>query len=68
MPSRSASAKLSADEVMHPNCYARGTDRVPEQAAWPEVTVDIGVGQIRAIDFVANAPGDWAAVPLRGAV
>src|SRR6202049_626558 len=33
---------------------------VPEQAAWPEVTVDIGVGQIRAIDFVANAPGDWA--------
>jgi manganese oxidase len=33
---------------------------VPEQAAWPEVTVDIGVGQIRAIDFAANAPGDWA--------
>jgi FtsP/CotA-like multicopper oxidase with cupredoxin domain len=33
---------------------------VPEQAAWPEVTVDIVVGQIRAIDFVANAPGDWA--------
>ena len=24
------------------------------------MTVDIGVGQIRAIDFVADEPGDWA--------
>jgi manganese oxidase len=27
---------------------------------WPEVTVDIGVGQMRAIEFVADEPGDWA--------
>ena len=27
---------------------------------WPEVTVDIGVGQMRAIEFLADAPGDWA--------
>jgi manganese oxidase len=29
-------------------------------ARWPEVTVDIGVGQMRAIEFVADNPGDWA--------
>ncbi len=33
---------------------------VPEGAAWPEVTVDCAVGQMRAFDFVADAPGDWA--------
>lgn len=33
---------------------------VPEAAAWPEVTVDCAVGQIRAFDFVADKPGDWA--------
>ena len=33
---------------------------VPEGAAWPEVTVDVAVGQMRAIDFVADEPGDWA--------
>ena len=27
---------------------------------WPEVTVDIGVGQMRAIEFLADEPGDWA--------
>ena len=27
---------------------------------WPEVTTDIAVGQMRAIEFVADAPGDWA--------
>ncbi|MFD1331850.1 multicopper oxidase family protein [Methylopila musalis] len=32
----------------------------PEAAAWPEVTVDCAVGQMRAFDFVADAPGDWA--------
>lgn len=39
-----------------------GTDGgwVPEGAAWPEVTVDVAVGQMRAIDFVADEPGDWA--------
>jgi FtsP/CotA-like multicopper oxidase with cupredoxin domain len=33
---------------------------VPEERAWPEVTVDVAVGQMRAIDFVADEPGDWA--------
>ena len=39
-----------------------GTDGgwVQPSAQWPEVTVDIGVGQMRAIEFTANAPGDWA--------
>ncbi len=33
---------------------------VPQSARWPETTVDIGVGQMRAIEFTANEPGDWA--------
>ncbi len=33
---------------------------VPESAAWPEVTIDCGVGQMRAFDFVAEREGDWA--------
>ncbi|HWJ76069.1 MAG: multicopper oxidase domain-containing protein [Bosea sp.] len=33
---------------------------VPEAAAWPEVTIDCAVGQMRAFDFVADRPGDWA--------
>jgi manganese oxidase len=33
---------------------------VPESARWPEVTIDIPVGGMRAFEFVANAPGDWA--------
>jgi FtsP/CotA-like multicopper oxidase with cupredoxin domain len=33
---------------------------VAEGARWPEVTADIGVGQVRAIEFTAAAPGDWA--------
>ena len=39
-----------------------GTDGgwVPSTAHWPEVTTDIGVGQMRAIEFVADEPGDWA--------
>jgi FtsP/CotA-like multicopper oxidase with cupredoxin domain len=39
-----------------------GTDGgwIPPTARWPEVTVDIGVGQMRAIEFVADNPGDWA--------
>ena len=39
-----------------------GTDGgwVPSTARWPEVTIDIGVGQMRAVEFVANEPGDWA--------
>ncbi|MCZ7566066.1 MAG: copper oxidase [Burkholderiales bacterium] len=39
-----------------------GTDGgwVRPEAQSPEVTVDIAVGQMRAIEFVADAPGDWA--------
>ena len=39
-----------------------GTDGgwVPKSARWPEVTTDIAVGQMRAIEFIADAPGDWA--------
>ena len=33
---------------------------VPEAARWPEVTVDLAVGQMRAFEFIADAPGDWA--------
>jgi len=39
-----------------------GTDGgwIPPAARWPEVTLDLGVGQMRAIEFTASAPGDWA--------
>ncbi|WP_353324208.1 multicopper oxidase family protein [Chitiniphilus shinanonensis] len=39
-----------------------GTDGgwIPEAAQWPEVTADVAVGQIRVIEFIADAPGDWA--------
>ncbi|MBI3898930.1 MAG: copper oxidase [Gammaproteobacteria bacterium] len=39
-----------------------GTDGgwVPKSARWPEVTTDVAVGQMRAIEFVADEPGDWA--------
>jgi FtsP/CotA-like multicopper oxidase with cupredoxin domain len=39
-----------------------GTDGgwIPPAARWPEVTADIAVGQMRAIEVVAAAPGDWA--------
>ncbi len=30
------------------------------ESRWPEVTSDIAVGQMRAIEFIANEPGDWA--------
>ena len=33
---------------------------VPKAARWPETTVDVAVGQMRAFEFVANNPGDWA--------
>jgi FtsP/CotA-like multicopper oxidase with cupredoxin domain len=33
---------------------------VPETAQWPETTVDLPVGAIRAFDVVANNAGDWA--------
>jgi hypothetical protein len=39
-----------------------GTDGgwIPATARWPEVTTDVGVGQLKALEFTAAAPGDWA--------
>ncbi|MBU6438121.1 MAG: multicopper oxidase domain-containing protein, partial [Betaproteobacteria bacterium] len=39
-----------------------GTDGgpVPKSARWPEVTTDIAVGQMRQVEFIADAEGDWA--------
>jgi len=39
-----------------------GTDGgwVPKSARWPEVSVDVAVGQMRAFEFDAIYPGDWA--------
>jgi FtsP/CotA-like multicopper oxidase with cupredoxin domain len=33
---------------------------VPKSARWPETSVDMPVGALRAIEFVADSPGDWA--------
>jgi hypothetical protein len=33
---------------------------VPKAARWPETTVDVAIGQMRAFEFVADNPGDWA--------
>jgi len=39
-----------------------GTDAgpIPDSAQWPETTVLVPVGSTRTIEFVADAPGDWA--------
>jgi hypothetical protein len=39
-----------------------GTDGGPTPPAsrWPEVTVDVAVGQMRQLEFVADAEGDWS--------
>ncbi len=39
-----------------------GTDGgwTPPGSRWPEVTTDVAVGQMRAIEFVATDLGDWA--------
>jgi hypothetical protein len=39
-----------------------GTDGgwTPPASRWPEVTVDVAVGQMRALEFEATDPGDWA--------
>ena len=33
---------------------------VPESARWPEATIDVPVGAMRAFEFIADVPGDWA--------
>jgi FtsP/CotA-like multicopper oxidase with cupredoxin domain len=39
-----------------------GTDGgwVPESARWPETTIDVPVGAMRAFEVAADVPGDWA--------
>jgi hypothetical protein len=39
-----------------------GTDGgpVPRTARWPEVSVDIAVGQMRQMEFIADEEGDWS--------
>ena len=39
-----------------------GTDGgwVPKSAQFPEITVNVPVGAMRAFEFVADEPGDWA--------
>lgn len=43
---------------MEVTCTDGGWTR-PE-SRWPEVTVDVAVGQMRAVEFIASEPGDWA--------
>lgn len=48
---------------IHGHAYrVTGTDGgwVPPSAQWPETTIDMPVGAIRTVEFVADAPGDWA--------
>jgi len=33
---------------------------VPRSARWPETTIDVPIGSLRAVEFVADNPGDWA--------
>ncbi|MCH8332768.1 copper oxidase [Candidatus Sumerlaeota bacterium] len=35
-------------------------ERIRRSARWPETTVVIAAGQTREIEFIADAPGDWA--------
>ncbi len=35
-------------------------ERIPVSAQWPETTVLVAVGQTREVEFIADAPGDWA--------
>ena len=44
------------------NMTVTGTDGgwLPASAQWPETTVLVPVGNVRVVEFVAHAPGDWA--------
>src|SRR5262245_52893722 len=44
------------------NFRVTGTDggRIADAGRWPETTVLVSVGAVRDIEFVADAPGDWA--------
>jgi FtsP/CotA-like multicopper oxidase with cupredoxin domain len=59
-------ANLSMDE--HPihihghSMWVTATDggTIPRSAQWPETTALIPVGATRDVEFIADAPGDWA--------
>ena len=59
-------ANLSMDE--HPihihghSMWVTATDggEIPRSARWPETTALIPVGATRDVEFIADAPGDWA--------
>ena len=44
----------------HFRITATDGEDIPLSAQWPETTVLVGVGQTRTIEFIADAPGDWA--------
>jgi manganese oxidase len=44
----------------HFRITATDGEAIPLSAQWPETTVLVGVGQTRTIEFIADAPGDWA--------
>jgi FtsP/CotA-like multicopper oxidase with cupredoxin domain len=44
----------------HFRITATDGEAIPLSAQWPETTVLVGVGQTRTLEFIADAPGDWA--------
>jgi FtsP/CotA-like multicopper oxidase with cupredoxin domain len=57
---------LSMDEHpihIHGHAYritATDGGKIPEAGQWPETTVLVPVGTTRDVEFIADAPGDWA--------
>ena len=44
----------------HFRITATDGEDIPLSAQWPETTVLVAVGQTRTVEFIADAPGDWA--------
>jgi manganese oxidase len=44
----------------HFRITATDGEDIPLSAQWPETSVLVAVGQTRNIEFIADAPGDWA--------
>jgi hypothetical protein len=57
-----AKLQLRSAEVAGRQSRITATDGedIPLSAQWPETTVLVAVGQTRTIEFIADAPGDWA--------
>lgn len=59
-------ANLGMDEHpihIHGHAYritATDGGKIPEAGQWPETTVLVQVGATRDVEFIADAPGDWA--------